>query len=94
LLKTQLTGGISLLEENVARFGVWVGELKHTTRAGDVVVVESRLALLSQQNGRWLVLEVNRDVTDQKAAEAARLAMEQQLVEFRSQRSPPRTTEG
>jgi PAS domain S-box-containing protein len=94
LLNTQLTGGVSLLEDTVARFGVWMGELQHTTRAGTTVVVESRLALLSQQNGRWLVLEVNRDITDQKAAEAARLAMEQQLAELKALRNPPRTTEG
>jgi PAS domain S-box-containing protein len=95
LLQTQLTGGVSVLEESVARFGVWVGELKHTTRGGEPVMVEARLALLSQQNGRWLVLEVNRDMTDQKAAEAARLAMEQQLTALRALRgSPPRTTEG
>jgi hypothetical protein len=45
---------------------------------------------MSQQNGRWLVLEVNRDITDRKAAEAARVSMERQLAELLALRDAPR----
>jgi PAS domain S-box-containing protein len=89
LLKTELAGGVTTLEENLAKFGVWVGELHHTTRDGRRVDVEGRLALMSQPSGRWLVLEVNRDITDRKAAEAARAAIEQQLAELLALRGPP-----
>jgi hypothetical protein len=34
---------------------------------------------MAQHTGRWLVLEVNRDVTDLKQAEAAQKAAEAQL---------------
>jgi hypothetical protein len=44
--------------------------------------VEARLALMSQQDGRWLVLEVNRDVTDRKVAEAERAAIQRKLAEI------------
>jgi PAS domain S-box-containing protein len=84
LLKTRLAGGVGHLEQTLARFGIWVGELQHTTRDGRTVVVDARLALMAQQNGRWLVLEVNRDVTDLKVAEAERQAVERQLAELRS----------
>jgi PAS domain S-box-containing protein len=83
LLKTQLAGGVTSLENNLARYGVWIGELTHTTRTGNRVLVEGRLALMSQRNDSWLVLEVNRDITDQKAADSSRRAMEQQLEDLR-----------
>jgi PAS domain S-box-containing protein len=89
LLKTELGGGVTHLENSLARFGIWAGELRHTTRSGCNVDVEGRLAVMSQRNGRWLVLEVNRDITDKKAAEAARLSMEHQLAELRSLRRVP-----
>jgi PAS domain S-box-containing protein len=89
LLKTELVGGVTRLENSLARFGIWAGELHHTTRSGCKVDVEGRLAVMSQHNGRWLVLEVNRDITDRKAAEAARRSMEHQLAELRSLRSTP-----
>jgi len=87
LLKTQLTGGVGHLEQTLARFGVWVGELRHRTRTGREVVVDARLAVLAQQSGRWLVLEVNRDLTDARIAEAERKAVEQQLSEWRERRT-------
>lgn len=48
----------------------WAGELIHTTRAGQRVIVESRQQLI-ETNGRRLVLETNRDITERKQAEAA-----------------------
>jgi PAS domain S-box-containing protein len=84
LLKTRLAGGVGHLEHTLARFGIWVGELQHITRDGRTVIVNARLALMAQDNGRWLVLEVNRDVTDLKIAEEERQAVERQLAELRS----------
>jgi len=80
LLKTKLAGGVNQLEKNLARFGVWVSELRHTTRDGREVHVTGNFALLAQQNGHWLVLEVNRDITDQRIAAGTHGALEQQLV--------------
>jgi uncharacterized protein (TIRG00374 family) len=90
LLKTELVGGVTRLENSLARFGIWAGELHHTTRSGRKVDVEGRLAVMSQHNGRWLVLEVNRDITDKKVAEAARRSMEHQLAELRTLRHASR----
>jgi PAS domain S-box-containing protein len=86
LLKTQLGGGITTLERNLARYGVWIGKLTHTTGEGHRVLVEGRLTLMSQRNDRWLVLEVNRDITDRNADETSRRAMERQLEHLRAQR--------
>lgn len=85
LLRTQPANtGIVELEKQLARFGVWVGELDHTARNGRRIRVESRLALIAQEDGRWLVLEVNHDVTDSVDAEQRSRAAELQLSELRS----------
>jgi hypothetical protein len=38
---------------------------------------------MAQRDGRWLVLEVNRDITDFKKAQAAQEAAEQRLATLR-----------
>jgi PAS domain S-box-containing protein len=53
--------------------GGWQGELVHTRRDGTKVTVASRwTALKDAHNNLTGWLEINRDVTDRKAAEAAR----------------------
>jgi PAS domain S-box-containing protein len=85
LLQTRLAEGVHELESKLARYGVWIGELRHTRSDGRVVEVEARLSLMPQQGRPWLVLEVNRDVTDRNRAEAARLEMQLQLRRMRGQ---------
>jgi len=82
LLDTQLAGGVTHLEASLARYGAWIGELTHTTAGGKRVRVEARLALMSQSNGRWLVLEVNRDVTDIAALDQSRHFMDRLLTDL------------
>jgi two-component system NarL family sensor kinase len=51
----------------------WQGELVHTKRDGTTVTVTSRWTALKDENNNptgWL--EINRDITDRKTAEAAR----------------------
>jgi PAS domain S-box-containing protein len=86
LLKTQSTGGTHELETKLARYGVWVGDLRHTCADGRRVDVEARLSLMSQKDRPWLVLEINRDVTDRNRAASARADMERQLRTVRADR--------
>jgi PAS domain S-box-containing protein len=51
--------------------GQWSGEVKHRTRDGTEVVVESRQQLI-EAAGELLILETNRDITERRRAEAAR----------------------
>jgi PAS domain S-box-containing protein len=83
LLKTRLAGTIGELEAQLARYGMWIGDLRHTRRDGQTVEVEARLTLMSQEHRPWLVLEVNRDVTDRNRAEAARREIVRQLERMR-----------
>jgi PAS domain S-box-containing protein len=85
LLKTIPSGtGIAELEEKLSRYGVWVGELRHTDRDGRQILVESRLSLMSQEDGRWLVLELNREITDRADAEQIHREVQRQLSSLRS----------
>jgi two-component system CheB/CheR fusion protein len=69
LLGTIVPGGsfadlrVKLLDE-----GSWSGELKHRTKAGRELIVESRI-ILEHIDGRQLALESIRDVTERKAWE-------------------------
>lgn len=85
LLHTRVAGvaAAEQLETALARYGIWVGEISHRTRAQTEVNVEARLSLLSQRNGRWLVLEVNRDLTDATKTDGTRVAVEVHLARLR-----------
>lgn len=86
LLRTVTRKSVKEVESILARYGVWVGELRHTAKNGRIVEVEGRLSLMSQRNGRWLVLEVNRDITDRKRAKAAGAARESSLSNLNKSR--------
>ncbi|TCJ15999.1 PAS domain S-box protein [Rubrobacter taiwanensis] len=68
LLKTVHPITVDELKEALRRDGVWSGEVRHTTRGGREVIVESRHQLVESQ-GRRLVLETNRDITERKRIE-------------------------
>ena len=61
------------LEAELFRQGQWQGELSHTRRDGRRMVVASRWALQRDKEGKpAAILEINRDITGQKQAEAGR----------------------
>ncbi|MGH7629893.1 MAG: hybrid sensor histidine kinase/response regulator [Gemmatimonadales bacterium] len=51
------------------RDGRWTGELRQWTRDGREMIVAGRLVLLPRSGAEPLVLEANRDVTEQRLAE-------------------------
>jgi PAS domain S-box-containing protein len=61
------------LEAEFFRRGQWQGELIHTRRDGQRIVVASRWALQRDKEGKpAAILEINRDITERKRAEAGR----------------------
>lgn len=69
LLRTQTLGGIHAFLRLLERDGLWEGELEHTTRDSQKIVVESRMVLIRDAE-RAYVIEANRDITLRKKAEA------------------------
>jgi PAS domain S-box-containing protein len=69
LLRTEHPMPAELFEAMIERHGTWTGELTHTTRDGRRIIVESRQVLMREADGRRLVLETNRDITERKLAE-------------------------
>ena len=61
----------TVFEAALERAGEWTGELTHTTRDGRRILVESRHVLVREADGRRLVLETNRDITERKQADEA-----------------------
>ncbi|MGA9754318.1 MAG: PAS domain S-box protein, partial [Desulfobaccales bacterium] len=73
LLHTEFPSPVEDLVAKFFRQGQWQGELAHTRRDGRRIVVTSRWALQRDQAGNpAAILEINRDITEQKQAEAGR----------------------
>jgi PAS domain S-box-containing protein len=62
LLDTKLSTNIEDVETSIARYGIWMGKLVHTTRDGRELQVDARMILLPRMDDRWLVAEINREV--------------------------------
>jgi PAS domain S-box-containing protein len=72
LLKTRFPKPLAEIAEDVSKKGRWEGELTHTRKDGQVIVVASRWAVQRDLSGCQVgVLEINRDITERKRAEEA-----------------------
>jgi two-component system, chemotaxis family, CheB/CheR fusion protein len=69
LLRTQFPKPFSEIEEDLRRSGHWEGELVHATKMGATRIVNSRWALLEQNNAEPVILEINTDISDRKRSE-------------------------
>ena len=69
LLKTIHPKPLDKFLADLRKEGRWQGELTHTTRSGKQIIVEDRQVLLDEKNGKRVVLETSRDITERKQAE-------------------------
>jgi PAS domain S-box-containing protein len=76
-LKTSFPAPLEEVEARLLADGHWEGELVQSRKDGRRIVVESRWALLPGQVGRKpaAIIEINRDITERKAAEEERLRL-------------------
>ena len=78
LLRTE-GASVAEMDAQLEHTGHWEGELVHTTRDGRRVTVESRQTASRTADGRVLILESNRDITERKQAEEALRQSEQRV---------------
>jgi two-component system CheB/CheR fusion protein len=72
LLKTRFPAPLDFdgLDQELLKKGEWSGELVHTTREGNLIIVTSRQLLQRGERGQPdAILEINRDITQHKQAE-------------------------
>ena len=73
LLQSEFSQPLAELRAELFHRGQWQGEYWNTTRDGRRIVVASRWALQRDKEGHpTAILEINRDITEQKQAEAGR----------------------
>ena len=68
LLKTQHPQGLAAFTQALQRDGEWIGELVQTRCDGRIIIAESRHQIVHNEDGRVVVLETNRDITEQVRA--------------------------
>ena len=68
LLRTVNPGGVNSFVDQLERTGIWEGEQEHVRRDGTRVFVESRMVLIRDAKGSY-VLEANRDTTIRRRME-------------------------
>ena len=70
LLRSEFSTTLHEIQQTLLREGNWEGEVVHTRRDGRRVTVFGRWALQRDEDGKPIaVIEINRDVTDSRAAE-------------------------
>ena len=68
LLRTKFADGFEAFLRILEERGSWEGELEHTTRDGNSIIVESRMVLVREAEHVY-GLAINRDITARKRAE-------------------------
>jgi two-component system CheB/CheR fusion protein len=80
LFKTRFPEPLEEVERKLKERGEWAGELVHTARDGSQITVTSHHVVQRNSEGNVVaILEINRDVTEQKRAEAALRSSEARL---------------
>jgi PAS domain S-box-containing protein len=87
LLKTRFPKALDEIKMELERTGRWEGELAHTARDGRTVLVFSRWALQTEEGGQWRgLLQVERDITEQRRLEAQLRRAQKELEQNAQQR--------
>jgi PAS domain S-box-containing protein len=88
LFKTEFPRPLEEIKARVLARGHWEGELTHTTRDGNRIVVASHWVLHKDADGKpKAILEVNNDITDRRRAEKEVLRLNAELEQRVAERT-------
>jgi PAS domain S-box-containing protein len=79
LLKTEFPIDFKEFTDILMKNKMWTGELTHTTKDGQIIIIESHQQLIQDRSNKNIVIETNRDITKRKKAENA-LKISQQRI--------------
>jgi PAS domain S-box-containing protein len=79
LLATEFPQNVESIKDTLRLTGRWEGNIVHTDKRGNRLLVESRLVLRSDLGDGPVVLETNRDITTQRQAEETLQTSEQRF---------------
>ncbi|HEX7842227.1 MAG TPA: PAS domain S-box protein, partial [Kofleriaceae bacterium] len=79
VLRTEFPMSLVHLEAALRRDGRWTGELRHYTRGGELLHVDTSLELVDLADGRRVVLESCRDITARRRDEQSLLEVQTRL---------------
>jgi PAS domain S-box-containing protein len=82
LLKTQHPLELDEFLEVLAKDKMWTGEITHTTKKGQKIIVETRQQLIKDKSGKKIVIETNRDITERKQTEVELAKYREQLEDM------------
>jgi PAS domain S-box-containing protein len=71
LLQTKNPAGMAQLDAILASAGSWTGDLMQTAKDGRRIHIETVMTVVADPDGRRVVLETGRDITERKRAEEA-----------------------
>ncbi len=86
LLHTTAPDGVASILVALERDGSWEGELRHTGRKGQSIIVDTRMVLIREPE-RAYVIETNRDITERKRAEEELLHINDRLEALATERA-------
>ncbi|NRT30028.1 PAS domain S-box-containing protein [Clostridium beijerinckii] len=79
LLKTTFPISFSSIKSTLLSDGIWHAEIEQIKKDGSKLLVETRLQLIVDENGKQIVLETNRDITENKKMEKE-LQIQNQII--------------
>src|SRR5436190_1430170 len=69
LLASKHPVSLSRFLKKLAADGYWAGEVRHTTKDGKELIIDSRQQIIARE-GRKIVIESNRDISERRAGES------------------------
>lgn len=82
LLKTSYLEKFGANKLIILKDGIWSGEVEHTRKDGTKLIIETSHQIFIDEDGRRIILEINRDITERKKLEMEAVHQKEVLEEI------------